>query len=97
MIPLEVKIFLCIYVGAIVAHILTVYADNFKGLKPFLTKIFPNKPDVFYDRLDLVFLPVIGSLLAFVLISPVDFKSAISSGLSWTGTVFTMLQLGKKA
>jgi hypothetical protein len=80
------------WMGAICAHILSLYSDEFKGTIPFLQKIFPNKSTTFYFRLDFVVLPLIGALLAFVLLDPVSLKSSIFAGLSWSGTLIALLK-----
>ena len=69
-----------------------MYSDDFKGTKPFLEKMFPNKSTTFYFRLDFVILPLIGSLLAFVLLDPMNLKTSIFAGLSWSGTIIALLR-----
>lgn len=91
-----IKILTCtffrIWIGAICAHILSLYSQEFKGTIPFLKQMFPNKSDTFYFRLDFLVLPLIGTLMAFVLLEPTSLKSSIFAGLSWSGTLIALLK-----
>lgn len=80
------------WLGAICAHILSLYSDEFKGTVPFLSKMFPNKSDTFYFRIDFLVLPCIGALIAFYFLEPVSLKSSLFAGLSWSGTLIALLK-----
>lgn len=54
--------------------------------------MFPNKTDAFYFRVDFLLLPIIGALLAYVLLDPSSLKSSIFAGISWSGTLIAMLK-----
>ncbi|MDR1891236.1 MAG: hypothetical protein LBQ23_03640, partial [Puniceicoccales bacterium] len=56
--------FFTTWLGAVCAHILSLYAAELKGTIPFFKKIFPKRSAAFYFRLDFIFLPLIGALLA---------------------------------
>lgn len=86
------SIFFKTWLGAVCAHILSLYSDEFKGTIPFLEKMFPKKSATFYFRLDFLFLPLIGALLAYVLLDPISLKSSIFAGLSWSGTLIALLK-----
>lgn len=86
------NIFFLTWVGALCGHILSLYANDFLGTKPFLERILPNKSDTFYYRMDFIILPLIGTILAYVLLDPDNVKSSIFSGLSWSGTLVALLQ-----
>ncbi|MDX8553275.1 hypothetical protein MK851_06490 [Tenacibaculum sp. 1B UA] len=86
------SIFFKTWLGAICAHILSLYSEEFKGTIPFLKKIFPEKKPAFYFRLDFLVLPLIGALLAYVLLDPISLKSSIFAGLSWSGTLIALLK-----
>lgn len=86
------NIFLQTWLGAVCAHLLSLYSDDFKGVIPFVKKIWPNKSDTFYCRIDFLILPLIGALLAYVLLDPASLKSSIFAGLSWSGTLIAMLK-----
>ena len=86
------NIFFQTWLGAICAHILSLYSDGFKGTVPFLRKFFPEKNDTFYFRLDFLILPLIGALLAYILLDPTNLKSSIFAGLSWSGTLIALLK-----
>lgn len=86
------SVFFQTWLGAICAHILSLYSSSFKGTIPFLKNLFPGKSKVFYFRLDFLVLPVIGTLLAYVLLEPVGLKSSIFAGLSWSGTLIALLK-----
>lgn len=78
--------------GAICGHILSLYSDDFKGSQPFLKKMFPNKKETFYVRIDFILLPIIGAVLSMVLLEPTNIKSALFAGLSWSGALMAVLR-----
>jgi len=80
------------YIGAICGHMLSLYSNEFKGAVPFLEKIFPNKSKTFYFRIDFMLVPIIGALLAFVLMDPDNLKTSVFAGLSWSGTLAALLK-----
>lgn len=80
------------WLGAVCAHLLSLYSDDFKGTIPFVKKLLPKKSDTFYFRIDFLILPVIGALLAYVLLEPTSLKTSIFAGLSWSGTLIAMLK-----
>lgn len=86
------NIFFQTWLGALCAHLLSLYSEDFKGTIPFIKKLIPNKSDAIYFRIDFVILPLIGALLAYVLLDPTSLKSSIFAGLSWSGTLIAMLK-----
>jgi hypothetical protein len=86
------SIFFQTWLGAICAHLLSLYSDEFKGTIPFLKRLFPSKSNTFYTRIDFVVLPLIGALLAYILLDPTNLKSSIFAGLSWSGTLIALLK-----
>jgi len=79
------------WLGAISAHFLSLYSKDFKGTIPFLKKIIPYKSDTFYYRVDLIILPLIGTLIACMVIEPVNLKTSFFAGISWSGTLIALL------
>lgn len=88
----KVTIIICTWIGALFGHILSLYDKSFQGCRPFVSRIFPNKKEVFYERIDLILLPTIGCLLAYLLLDPSDIKSATFAGLTWSGTLIALLK-----
>jgi hypothetical protein len=86
------NIFFQTWLGAVCAHLLSLYSDDFKGTIPLVKKLFPNKSDTLYFRIDFIILPLIGALLAYVLLDPTSLKASIFAGLSWSGTLIAMLK-----
>lgn len=80
------------WLGALCAHVLSLYSSEFNGTIPFIKNIFPNRSDKFYFRWDFFLLPVIGALLAYVLLDPTNLKSSIFAGLSWSGTLIALIK-----
>lgn len=87
-------IILCTYVGAICAHVLSLYTNNFSGTVPFFRQFFPGRSATFYFRLDFVILPVLGTFLAYFLLNPNGVTQGIFAGLSWSGTLVAFLKKG---
>lgn len=86
------SIFFQTWLGALCAHLLSLYSDEFKGTIPFVKKLIPNKSETYYFRVDFLILPLIGALLAYVLLDPTSLKASIFAGLSWSGTLIAMLK-----
>ena len=84
------------WIGALCGHILSLYSLDFKGTKPFLEKIIPKKSETLYIRIDFLILPIIGALLAYILLEPTNIKASIFSGLSWSGTLSALLRKNKE-
>jgi hypothetical protein len=80
------------WIGALCGHILSLYSKDFRGTKPFLEKLLPNKSETVYFRIDFLILPIIGSLLAFILLEPTGLKSSVFAGLSWSGALTALLR-----
>lgn len=80
------------WVGAVFAQMLSICSPKFKGILPFVKKLIPGKSGSFYFRLNFVFVPLIGALIAFILMEPDSTRDALLSGLSWTGTITALLQ-----
>lgn len=80
------------WIGSICGHVLSLYAPEFKGTKPFLEKLIPQKTEKFYFRLDFLILPIIGALLGYVLLEPTNFKTSLFTGLSWSGALSAILK-----
>lgn len=85
----EVIIF--IWIGAFCTHILSFYRGDFKGTIPFLEKLIPGKSEAFYFRFDLIILPILGTILALVLIQPDNIKASIFTGMTWNGSMSALL------
>jgi hypothetical protein len=84
------------WLGSICVHLLSLYSDDFKGTKPFLQKMFPDKSSTFYFRVDFFILPLIGSFLAYIVLDPISLKTCVFAGLSWSGTIMALLKKEKK-
>jgi hypothetical protein len=84
----------CCYIGALILHIFSMYDKNFHGTEEFLTGILPNKSKAFYKRVDFICLPIIGTIIAIVLMSPKGPVAGMFSGLSWSGTLVAFLKRG---
>lgn len=82
--------------GAVCGHILSLYSGKFKGCQPFLKKIFPDRSETFYVRFDFILLPIIGAVLSITLLDPDNAKSAVFAGLTWSGTLMSILTYNNK-
>lgn len=79
-------------IGAGSYHGLSIYDKEFKGIHFIMEKLFPNREELFYDRIDFILLPIIGCILAFIIIEPSNFKTAFFAGLTWSGTLVAILR-----
>jgi len=80
------------WIGAMCAHLLSLHSDDFKGTIPFIKKFFPSRSETFYFRVDFAILPIIGALLATILLEPATLRTSIFSGLSWSVSLIAMLK-----
>lgn len=87
--------FLQIWLGAICAHMLSLNSPELTGTVQFMKRFLPSKSDTFYFRFDFVVLPLIGALLADVLLDPASLKASIFAGISWSGTLMAFLKTQK--
>ena len=80
------------WLGALIGHMLSIYDKDFKGIHFIMEKLFPNKKEIVYDRIDFLLLPIIGCILAYILIEPSNYKTAFFAGLTWSGTLVAILK-----
>lgn len=69
------------WVGAICGYMLSLCPDEIKGCQPFLQKMYPEKSEVFYTRMEFLIFPVIMMLITMVSVRPPTVRSALFSGL----------------
>ncbi len=80
------------WLGAFIGHILSIYDKDFKGIRFIVERLYPKKKEIFYERIDLIFLPIIGCVMAFILIEPSHYKNAFFAGLTWSGALVAILK-----
>ncbi len=90
------EIIVFVWIGAICGHILSFYKKDFQGTMPFFKKLMPKKSSSFYHRLDFLLIPVIGTILALVLIEPSNIKASMFAGVSWSGTITALIGIKEK-
>ncbi len=76
-----------IFMGAIIQQ---MFLDNTKyevGLTVFLKRFFPKRTKVWYYRVNTVLYAVIGTILAWILLAPVEFKACVFAGITWCTTL----------
>lgn len=82
----ELFLFIMTFIGAFITEMLSLYT-NTQGVKPFLRKIQPGKTRQWYVRTNAILLPVIGTILSFVILEPESVKTSLCAGLTWCGTL----------
>jgi len=88
----SIGLILFTWIGANIGHILSLYDTTFKGTTAFVEGIIPGRTATFYKRIDFIFLPVIGAILASYLIDPKTIPNSIFAGISWSGTIMALLK-----
>jgi hypothetical protein len=73
---------LAVYIGAVFGYIINFEKYSDKRSISFLKELFPNWKEENYSRIDAVITPMIGAIMAYVLITPLDLQAAIVSGFS---------------
>ena len=83
----NVGCFFTLLAGAFVCQLFSLNSNKIQGLKPFLKRCFPGKDEKWYFRVNTIFFPLIGTMLAYILISPSDLKSSLLTGITWCGSL----------
>jgi uncharacterized membrane protein YbjE (DUF340 family) len=74
------------FFGAFAMYVFSLN-KGFKGATPFLKKILPGNSQVFYDRLDFLFVVISGSIIGYVFFSPSNPLEALAAGFGWVGAM----------
>ena len=85
----QVLFFLTTLVGAIISQMLSLH-KNLEGCTPFLKRAWPKKTKRWYFLANSMILPMVGSVLAFVILEPESIKTSLCAGLTWCGTLQTL-------
>jgi len=72
--------------GAIAMYIFSLF-KGFEGATPALRKLFPNRSQVYYDRLDFLLVTVCGSIIGTIFFQPHDSLQGLSAGFGWVGAL----------
>lgn len=74
------------FIGALITEMLSLYTGT-QGVKPFLRKVLPGKSKHWYVVANALLLPIIGTILSFIILEPDSVKSSLCAGLTWCGTL----------
>ena len=85
----QILFFLTTLAGATISQLLSLHKD-LEGCQPFLKKAFPKKSKRWYFICNALLLPLIGTILAFIILEPDNVKSSLCAGLTWCGTLQTL-------
>jgi hypothetical protein len=91
----QILFFLTTLAGACISQLLSLHKD-FEGCQPFLKKAFPKKSKRWYFISNALLLPIIGTVLAFIILEPDNVKASLCAGLTWCGTLQTLGLSAKK-
>ncbi len=64
---------------------------GFKGATEFLYKVFPDKRNVFYARVDFILVIIIGSVIGYIVFSPNTPIQSLAAGFGWIGAMNTLV------
>lgn len=81
--------FMMTLAGAIISQMLSLH-KNLEGCTPFLKRACPKKSNRWYFLANSIILPLVGSVLAFVILEPESVKTSLCAGLTWCGTLQTL-------
>lgn len=85
----QLLFFITTLVGAFISQLLSLYKD-LEGCQPFLKMAFPKKSKRWYYISNTLLLPIIGTILAFIILEPDNVKASLCAGLTWCGTLQTL-------
>ena len=67
-------------------HIFSM-VKGFEGSIPWLRRMWPERSDAFYHRVDFVMVVLIGSIIGYLLFRPEQIPHALTAGFGWIGAV----------
>jgi len=79
--------FLALLGGAVICQLFSLNSDKVQGIKPFLQRFFPDMKEKWCFRINSILFPLIGAILAYILIAPDDLKSSLLTGITWCGSL----------
>jgi uncharacterized membrane protein YbjE (DUF340 family) len=82
----DVVVFLTTLFGSVAMYMFSLY-KGFEGTTPALKRLMPNKTQVYYDRLDFLFVVVTGSIIGTIFFHPKDALQGLSAGFGWVGAL----------
>lgn len=85
----QILLFLTTLAGASISQLLSLHKE-LEGCQPFLKKAFPKKSRRWYFVSNTLLLPMIGTILAFIILEPDNVKASLCAGLTWCGTLQTL-------
>lgn len=91
----QIVFFLTTLAGATISQLFSLHKD-LEGCQPFLKKAFPKKSKRWYFISNALLLPIIGAVLAFIILEPENVKASLCAGLTWCGTLQTLGLSAKK-
>ena len=72
--------------GSVAMYMFSLY-KGFEGTTPALKKLLPNRPQVYYDRLDFVAVVITGSIIGTIFFQPKNALQGLSAGFGWVGAL----------
>jgi uncharacterized membrane protein YbjE (DUF340 family) len=81
-----IRYFLYTVCGATCLYLFSL-SKGFEGSVPVLRRLLPNRPSVFYDRVDFLIVIVLGSIVGTVFFVPVTPAQALAAGFGWVSAV----------
>lgn len=85
----QILFFLTTLAGASISQLLSLHKE-LEVCQPFLKKAFPKKSKRWYFISNALLLPIIGTILAFIILEPDNVKASLCAGLIWCGTLQTL-------
>jgi hypothetical protein len=82
-VPPPVQHYLLTLVGALMIFVFSAGREP-AGPGTFIRKMFPQKSELFYDRLDFLLVTGLGSVIGFIFFDPDNAIHSLSAGLSWS-------------
>ena len=64
---------------------------GFDGSVRWLRRMWPERSDVFYDRLDFLIVVFAGSIIGSIVFSPREPYHALAAGFGWVGAVNVLI------
>lgn len=86
MIEIDYGLYVVTLFGAASMYVFSL-KKGFEGSISFLIKMFPERTNVFYDRLDFLVVTIMGSILGYLLLDPKQVHQALVAGLGWVSAV----------
>ncbi len=95
MLNVDYGLFAVTLLGSVAMYMFSLH-QGFEGAVSFLKRMFPNRAQVFYDRVDFIVVTLFGSFIGYIIFEPSNTAKALTAGLGWISAISIIMNKIKK-